>query len=177
MRTSQKQRTSKIIDVLGPLAGPIRGMMRNMDIVEEEIHKVFPTRASEPRSIFLVCMPPQCLRGKHDDLYRSHVRELCLRAKATATFDWLAFLKGDGRAVPEMRRATEAECLALISDTTLQVKPGREALLAFEVLFKRVMGRELDAAHALASPIYHSEAADIIRGMQTMHSADRPVDG
>lgn len=81
-----RRRTERsVVDLLGdaPIAGPVRATFRAMEIAEEEIAAA---RTRYPRRVhrridaaFGLLWPTPLLRGKHDELYRHHVRELLAR--------------------------------------------------------------------------------------------------
>jgi len=85
-----------------------------MKIAEGEIHAAVhlsPRRSAELNAVFGVACPSPGLRGKSEELYRHHVRELIARA-----YD-------DNQ---DMRPGTKAEVLAALSDASLVAPPGQQ---------------------------------------------------
>ena len=86
-----------------------------MRICEEEIVlsiAQWPMMKEQINAVFGVACPQPGLRGKSEELYRHHVRELLDRAANNLN--------------PDMRPGTKAEVLAELSDGSLIAPPGQQ---------------------------------------------------
>lgn len=92
-----------------------------MGVAEEEIASAKLNKA-QSSAAFRAASPTDPLIGKSLDLYRAHAREICARVKVGAPLDL----------------ATDAECLAVFSNTSLIAPLGRNATAAMETLFTKI---------------------------------------
>lgn len=114
-----------IDDVLPEACG---SAFRRMDIAEQEIKTAKAgTRNSAKRTkmhrAFGVLCPPEVMRNKSDDVYRSHVRELLARAAEGLDLDV----------------ATDAECVCFMSAMTIKAPPTSAFAAAYTHLFCKVL--------------------------------------
>lgn len=104
----------------GSNLGRVMGTFERMGVAEEEIARVKLDKAQQSRAFAALC-PSDPLLGKALDLYRAHAVEIVQRVR-------------DGR---DLRPATDAELLAVFSDTSLKAPPHATAIAAMEELFAR----------------------------------------
>lgn len=118
-------------ELLNLLPPGIAGVFGLMSLAEEEIERAqAEVDAKQKRLVwdaFAVMAPPEILRGKDDQLYRHHCRELI------------------GRAVDgyDTREGTKAEVLCLLSNTSLMAPPSRDFAALFSELFVDIYGEAL----------------------------------
>jgi len=106
------------------LPGLVGQTFAAMEIAEEEIARAHLTKAESSKAFGAMC-PTEPIRGKALELYRAHAKELVSRVKAGA----------------DLRPATDAELLAVFSDTSLIAPTGQNGAAAFEALWARVFPR------------------------------------
>lgn len=90
-----------------------------MELAEKEIKKAKLTKAQGSKAFKALC-PSGPLRGKTLELYRMHAREICQRIKRNQ----------------KLEPATDAELLAVFSDTSLIAPFHNTASAAMEILFQ-----------------------------------------
>lgn len=127
------------------LPGVVGGLFGAMEIAEEEIKAAQLTRV-QGSTAFLALCPSPALRGKDLSLYRAHAREILQRIKSGA----------------DLRPATDAELLAVFSDTSLIAPFGRNAAAAFEALFARVMPEAKIDGEALPGGAWPGAISEVI---------------
>lgn len=111
-------------EILGAITETLMGsrmgfVFKCMEIGEEEIKRAKLTKAQGSAAFKALC-PSSPLRGKSLELYRAHAREICARIK-----------KGS-----KLEPATNAELLAVFSDTSLVAPFHNTAHAAMEILFQ-----------------------------------------
>jgi hypothetical protein len=117
--------------VIEELMGRFSSIFRLMGVAEEEISagkERSPAKAAEIDKVFAQAVPPVMLRGKTEDLYRAHVREIVEAVEA-------------GRPVP---RATMAMAAAAFSDTSLKTPLSHHQTNAYHMAFSRCLPGALD---------------------------------
>jgi hypothetical protein len=116
-------RQKKLIDLAESLGSPSSAISRTFDLVEiceEEI-----ARSASPEKIsFLALRPTDGMTGIADGVYRSHCRELIARMMADESLE----------------PGTAAECLLVVSRTSLIAPLGQTANAVAHRLFREVFG-------------------------------------
>jgi hypothetical protein len=108
-------------------SGSIAGAFRLMGIAEEEIAARWPggRKGGEPKEVFLLCQPTAPIRGRCDELYRAHVREIVERVTLHKR--------------SEYARLTRAEVLGVLSEGSLRHPLAHDHVLLFEHLFETLL--------------------------------------
>jgi len=121
-------------DIVQELAGPVIGsILRMLEITEEEIGRAkrkYPSKAHKIDLAFILCKPTEVLKGKCDQVYRAHVRELIVRAMRGA----------------DARPGTAAEVLCGMLGAATVSPLNAEGAALVERLFQIVMRQELEGA-------------------------------
>lgn len=117
----------RLAEMMALVGGPttILAAFRRMEIAEEEIAEAkrrSPRARKRLHEAFRFLCPPEVLREKSDALYRAHVRELLGRVK---------------RGEP-LEPGTDAEVLAVFSETSLRAPLASDFAHAMSVVFFRV---------------------------------------
>jgi len=131
--------TKRLSEVLGPLGGGhLIGLFRLMAIAEEEISSAklrAPSSSSAFDESFRLLFPTDLLRGKAEEVYRSHCRELLVRAEEGKRF-------GD---------PTDAELLCACLESSLKAPLSSSGGALVEQLFAKVFP---ESALASAARLY-----------------------
>lgn len=106
---------------LGPAgAGVASEISRTFDLMEIAEREL---KGNDRPGLFLALCPTGAIKRMSDEVYRSHARELIKRAKAKQ----------------KLAPATDAECLAALSETSLKAPLTQSAAACAEWLFARVL--------------------------------------
>jgi len=130
--------TQTLEDLIGGITNSIGGIFACMEVGEEEIQKARLTKAQGSRAFRALC-PSDALRGKSLDLYRLHAREIIERIKTSE----------------KLEPATDAELLAIFSDTSLVAPMNRTGQACFEHLFYKLFPGKV-AGEAAPGPWPHA---------------------
>lgn len=125
--------------------GHFDAIMRMLAITEEEIARAkrkYPDKADKVDLAFMLCKPTEVLKGKCDQVYKSHVRELIVRA-----------MRGK-----DTRPGTAAEVLCGMLGAATLAPLNAEGAALVERLFRIVMRQELDGEHF--RPVWKGQVED-----------------
>jgi len=123
-----------------PLGVLLTETFHRMVLAEDEItaaKKRYPDKADAIHGAFRYLRPSELLRGKADDVFRAHCREL------------LARVAGE----KDLRPGTAAELVALFSEMSQATLLDRTATLLYSKLFQEVFPGKSDAILKAAGPM------------------------
>lgn len=142
------------------LPGEVGRMFEAMEIAEVEIARGGLTKVEGSR-VFGVACPNPPIRGKSLELYRAHVKELIARVKVGA----------------DLRPATDAELLAVFSDTSLIAPMGQNGAAAFEALWARVFPKAKIEGQSAGREQWAGAVAEVIETARRKYTvAERGVE-
>ena len=130
--------TMTLDGLINNLTGTISGVFACMEVAEEEIQKARLSKAQSSRAFRALC-PGDALRGKSLEIYRLHAREIIERIRASE----------------KLEPATDAELLAIFSDTSLVAPMNRTGQACFEHLFYKLFPGKV-AGEAARGPWPHA---------------------
>lgn len=105
------------------LGSEMMSALQLLDVCMSEIERAGVT-STLPRDVFMMLRPPDCFLGLHEDLYRSHVRELLGRHAAGDRFD----------------TGTTAEVLIGLMHTSFQAPLNQGGYALYHRMFRKVFG-------------------------------------
>lgn len=131
----------------GETGNRIATTFRMMGVCEEELARAQIPKAAQSLVFKHACPSPVLRDHGGEELYRAHVRELIRRAQ-------LPYTRDESEQDPDMLSGTLAECLALMTHTSLQAPLNRAGQATAEWLFlqlfpkdaNRVLGPKEDRA-------------------------------
>lgn len=109
------------------MGGAIQQAFRRMGIAEESVAECKLSK-QQGSDVFRNACPSEFISGFSDDVYRAHVDELCVRARAGGS----------------LTEATSAEICGVLSHWSLQAPLGRAATALYERHFARVFGKNVE---------------------------------
>jgi len=171
-RASSAQ-TRRLFTAIG--AGITGGVVANtfacMEIAEEEIlvaKKKWPTKKLEIDGVFKFACPTEPLRGKAEQVYQHHIRELIDRARrmGSGTFSFYA------------KPATKAEVLCIILNTSLRSPLNHEHVRLAQALWSEIMpDKPIDNTgnHDPVETSWTEEASALLSDLRRRFKQDRGV--
>lgn len=139
----------------------IRGLFDCMKIAEQEIEHAMDHHEKyedEINDSFRYMQPTEPLRGKSDELYRLHVREIINRII--------------GRNQLPINKGTDAELLGAFSEITQSAPIQRDAIAAYNKLFqKRFPNKDVPEMNVMES--YEGRSDEIISEMRDKLATQR----
>lgn len=140
--------------IFGSASTPLRRAFEAMRIAEEELDRVFASRAEQPDGIFTALVLPDVMRHMTPEVYRAHARELVARAR-------------DGE---DLALATRAEVLAGLYEASTVAPLNAQANAVYVRLFAAVLpdlfARLPDEARMVPAERWEGQVEEDVRAAQ-----------